>query len=218
MALYHVKNLGRGRVHLYQDIISQIRKSISSDNQQLIGAFKGLLSTISAKDKYTHAHSERVSSYAVMIGKAMNLSLDEISVLEYAGLLHDIGKIEIPKTVLNKKDCLTDDEKIIIRQHPVFSENILEPLEDIDNLIDYVRHHHEKLNGSGYPDGLSGTEISLGARILCVADSFDAMISERPYSRRKTTEEAIMELKQYSGTQFDPEIVAIFSAAMNPAY
>lgn len=218
MALYHAKNLGRGRVHLYQDVISQIRKSISSDNQQLIGAFKGLLSTISAKDKYTHAHSERVSSYAVMIGKAMNLSLDEISVLEYAGLLHDIGKIEIPKTVLNKKDCLTDDEKIIIQQHPIFSENILEPLEDIDNLIDYVRHHHEKFDGSGYPDGLSGKEISLGARILCVADSFDAMISERPYSRRKTTEEALMELKQHSGTQFDPEIVDIFSSAMNPAY
>ncbi len=218
MALYHAKNLGKGRVHLYQDIISQIRKNISSDNQQLIGAFKGLLSTISAKDKYTHAHSERVSSYAVMIGKAMNLSNNELSVLEYAGLLHDIGKIEIPKTLLNKHGSLTDDEQVIIRQHPVYSENILEPLEDIDNLMDYVRHHHERFDGLGYPDGLSGTEISLGARILCVADSFDAMISERPYSRRKTTEEALRELRRYSGTQFDPEIVDIFSATINPAY
>lgn len=218
MALYHAKNLGRGRVHLYQDIISQIRKNLSSDNQQLIGAFKGLLSTISAKDKYTHAHSERVSSYAVMIGKAMNLSLSEITVLEYAGLLHDIGKIEIPKTLLNKNESLTEDEQILIRQHPVYSENILEPLEDIDNLMDYVRHHHEKFDGSGYPDGLSGKEISLGARILCVADSFDAMISERPYCKRKTTEEALLELKQYSGTQFDPEIVDIFYTTMNPKY
>ena len=147
MALYHAKNLGRGRVHLYQDIISQIRKNLSSDDQQLIGAFKGLLSTISAKDKYTHAHSERVSSYAVMIGKAMNLSLDEITVLEYAGLLHDIGKIEIPKSLLNKNERLTEDEQDIIRQHPIYSENILEPLEDIDNLVDYVRHHHEKSDG-----------------------------------------------------------------------
>ncbi len=218
MALYHAKNLGKGRVHLYQDIISQIRKNINSDNQQLIGAFKGLLSTISAKDKYTHAHSERVSSYAVLIGKAMNLSNNELSVLEYAGLLHDIGKIEIPKTLLNKHGILTDDEQDIIRQHPVYSENILEPLEDIDNLMDYVRHHHERFDGSGYPDGLAGYEISLGARILCVADSFDAMISERPYSKRKTTEEALHELRLYSGTQFDPEIVDIFSAAMNPAY
>lgn len=218
MALYHAKNLGKGRVHLYQDIISQIRKNINSDNQQLIGAFKGLLSTISAKDKYTHAHSERVSSYAVLIGKAMNLSNNELSVLEYAGLLHDIGKIEIPKSLLNKHGSLTDDEQLIIRQHPVYSENILEPLEDIDNLMDYVRHHHERYDGLGYPDGLVGNEISLGARILCVADSFDAMISERPYSRRKTTEEALQELRLYSGTQFDPEIVDIFSAAMNPAY
>lgn len=218
MALYHAKNLGRGRVHLYQDIISKIRKNLSSDDQQLIGAIKGLLSTISAKDKYTHAHSERVSSYAVMIGKAMNLSINEITVLEYAGLLHDIGKIEIPKTLLNKNESLTEDELLIIRQHPVYSENILEPLEDIDNLLDYVRHHHEKFDGSGYPDGLSGDEISLGARILCIADSFDAMISERPYCKRKNTEEAIMELRQYSGTQFDPAIVDIFSELMIPKY
>jgi len=214
MALYHAKNLGRGRVHLYQDIISQIRKNLSSDNQQLIGAFKGLLSTISAKDKYTHAHSERVSSYAVMIGKAMNLSLDQITVLEYAGLLHDIGKIEIPKSLLNKNESLTEDEQLIIRQHPIYSENILEPLEDIDNLIDYVRHHHEKFDGSGYPDGLAGEEISLGARILCVADSFDAMVSERPYCKRKTTEEALLELRKHSGTQFDPKIVDIFCSIM----
>lgn len=214
MALYHAKNLGRGRVHLYQDIISQIRKNLSTDNQQLIGAFKGLLSTISAKDKYTHAHSERVSSYAVMIGKAMNLSLNEITVLEYAGLLHDIGKIEIPKSLLNKNESLTEDEQLIIRQHPIYSENILEPLEDIENLMDYVRHHHEKFDGSGYPDGLAGEEISLGARILCVADSFDAMVSERPYCKRKTTEEALMELKKYSGTQFDPKIVDIFCSVM----
>jgi len=218
MALYHAKNLGRGRVHLYQDIISQIRKNLSSDNQQLIGAFKGLLSTISAKDKYTHAHSERVSSYAVIIGKAMSLSLDEITVLEYAGLLHDIGKIEIPKSLLNKNSSLTYDEQLIIRQHPVYSENILEPLEDIDNLLDYVRHHHERFDGSGYPDGLACNEISLGARILCVADSFDAMISERPYCKRKTTEDALMELKMYSGSQFDPEIVDIFCEAMSPSY
>ena len=218
MALYHAKNLGRGKVHLYQDIISQIRKNLSSDNQQLIGAFKGLLSTISAKDKYTHAHSERVSSYAVMIGKAMDLSLDEITVLEYAGLLHDIGKIEIPKSLLNKNESLTEDEQLIIRQHPIYSENILEPLEDIDNLIDYVRHHHEKFDGSGYPDGLVGEEISLGARILCVADSFDAMVSERPYCKRKTTEEALTELKKHAGTQFDPKIVDIFCSIMETSY
>lgn len=214
-ALYHAKNLGKDKVHLYQDALMQIRKNISSDHQQLIGIFKGLLSTISAKDKYTHGHCERVAAYAVLIAEAMKLSAKEISIIQCAGLLHDIGKIEIPKHILNKKEKLTDDEISYLRQHPVYSENILEPLEDMDKLTDYVRHHHERFDGTGYPDGLKGTEISLGARILCVADSFDAMVSDRPYSKSMTMEQAFNELENNAGTQFDPEIVKIFIKAMD---
>jgi HD-GYP domain-containing protein (c-di-GMP phosphodiesterase class II) len=98
----------------------------------------------------------------------------------------------------------------LLRQHPVYSQNILEPLEGMDKLTDYVRYHHERYDGSGYPDGLAGEEISLGARILCVADSFDAMISERPYSKKMTMEQALKELEKNAGTQFDPKIVKIF--------
>ncbi len=209
-ALYHAKNLGKDTIHFYQDVMKQIRKGISSDHQQLIGAFKALLSTISAKDKYTLGHSERVSVYAVKIGEALGLSPKDISILQYAGLLHDIGKIEIPKSILNKTEQLTDEEFALIRLHPVYSENILEPLNDLGELLLYVRHHHERFDGKGYPDGLAGKQISLGARILCVADSFDAMLSERPYRPRKTTTIAIEELKRCSGSQFDPEIVRIF--------
>lgn len=210
MALYHAKNLGKDRVHFYQSIIQNLHKNISSNHQQLIGAFKGLLSTISAKDKYTLGHCERVATYAVMIGEAMNLSLNEITTLQYAGLLHDIGKIEIPKTILSKLGPLKPDEFEYIKMHPVYSANILEPLEDMNHLVRHVRHHHERFDGTGYPDHLAGEEISLGARILCIADSFDAMLSERPYSKSMSLNDSVAELERCSGTQFDPKIVKIF--------
>jgi diguanylate cyclase (GGDEF)-like protein len=214
MALYHAKNLGKDKIHFYQDVLSYIRKGISSDHQQLIGIFKALLSTISVKDKYTLAHCERVSSYVVIIGELLNLSEREITILQYAGLLHDIGKIELPKSVLNKREPLTEEEYAQIRMHPVYSENIVEPLENMDQLRDFIRHHHERYDGQGYPDGLSGDEISLGARILCIADSFDAMMSERPYCPSMSQEQAVQELQRCSGTQFDPRIVKIFVKAV----
>lgn len=213
MALYHSKNLGKDKIHFYQDVLEKLKKHISSDHQNMIGVFKALLSTISAKDKYTRGHCERVANYSVMIGKALNLSIKDISTLQYAGLLHDIGKVEVPKLILSKTGNLTDQELDIIRQHPVYSANILEPL-SMNQLIDYVLHHHERYDGNGYPHRLSGESISLGARILCVADSFDAMLSERPYSSSMNIDEAFSELEKNSGTQFDPEIVKVFIKAM----
>lgn len=209
MALYQAKNMGEDKINFYQDIMLQIHKSMKSD-EQMIGAFKGLLSTITAKDKYTVGHCERVASYAVMIGEAMRLEFSEVQTLLYAGLLHDIGKIELPKSVLNKIGRLTDEEYELIRQHPIHSANILEPLSSMGNLVDYVRHHHERYDGKGYPDGLAGEQISLGSRILCVADSFDAMVSDRPYRKSMSVEEAFMELERCAGTQFDPRITKLF--------
>ncbi|TYQ18407.1 UNVERIFIED_CONTAM: diguanylate cyclase (GGDEF)-like protein [Acetivibrio alkalicellulosi] len=214
MALYHSKNQGKNTIHFYQDVIKQLRKNISLDHQQLIGVFRALLSTISAKDRYTLGHSERVSSYCVMIGEALGLSLKDISTLQYAGLLHDIGKIEIKKSVLNKKGFLTAKELDHIRLHPIYSANILEPLKDMDSLIDFVLHHHERYDGKGYPNGLKGQQISLGARILCVADSFDAMMSERPYSKSISIDEAFVELEKNADSQFDPYIVNLFISTM----
>jgi diguanylate cyclase (GGDEF)-like protein len=213
-ALYQAKNMGEDKVNLYQDIMMLIHKNIKSD-QQMVGMFKGLLSTINVKDKYTFGHCERVSSYAVMVGEEMGMDQKEIQTLLHAGLLHDIGKIELPKSVLNKTACLSEDEMRFVSQHPIHSAHILEPLSSTDNLIDYVIHHHERFDGKGYPDGLRGEEISIGARILCVVDCFDAMVSERPYRRSMTIEEAVLELKRCSGSQFDPEIVQIFVNAMS---
>ncbi|HEY9062917.1 MAG TPA: diguanylate cyclase [Pseudobacteroides sp.] len=214
MALYHSKNLGKNKVHFYQDVISRIRKGISKDHQHLIGVFKTLLSTISAKDTYTLGHSERVSTYAVMIGEALNLSINEISTLQYAGLLHDIGKIEIPKTVLNKSGSLDYEEFELIKMHPVYSANILESLSGMDELVTFVKHHHEKYDGTGYPSGLYGNQISLGSRILCIADSFDAMISERPYCSAMNTDDALRELERCAGQHFDPDLVELFVSVM----
>lgn len=213
MALYHSKNLGKDNIHFYQDVLEKLKKNISSDHQHMIGVFKALLSTISAKDKYTRGHCERVAHYAVMIGEALNLSIKDISMLQYAGLLHDIGKVEVPKLILSKTGNLTEKERDIIRQHPVYSANILEPL-SMHQLIDYVMHHHERYDGLGYPHGLAGKSISLGARILCVADSFDAMLSERPYSSSMDMNTAFSELERHSGTQFDSEIVETFISVM----
>lgn len=210
MALYHSKNLGKNKIHFYQDVLLMLKKSISSDHQHMIGIFRTLLSTISAKDKYTLGHSERVSQYAVLIGKALSMNLKEISLLQYAGLLHDIGKIEVPKLILSKSGILSEEEFHIVKQHPLYSANILEPLNSMNQLIDYVIHHHERFDGLGYPHGLRGKSISLGARILCVADSFDAMISERPYSKSMDMNEAFSELQRHSGSQFDPDIVNVF--------
>lgn len=212
-ALYQAKNMGEDKVNLYQDIMLLVRENINSD-QQMVGVFKGLLSTINAKDKYTFGHCERVSSYAVMVGEAMEMSIKEIQTLFHAGLLHDIGKIELPKSVLNKSECLSEEEFKAVTQHPVHSAHIIEPLSNTENLIDYVMHHHERYDGTGYPDGLKGEEISLGARILCVVDCFDAMVSERPYRKSATIDEAVMELKRCSGTQFDPVVVQTFVNAM----
>ncbi|HEY9059893.1 MAG TPA: diguanylate cyclase [Pseudobacteroides sp.] len=213
MALYQSKNMGDDKVHFYQDIMLQIHKGMKSD-EQMVGVFKGLLSTIVAKDKYTFGHCERVSSYAVMIAEAMGLELKEIQAILYAGLLHDIGKIELPKSVLNKIGRLTSEEFDLVRQHPVNSANILQPLSGIDNLIDYVIHHHERYDGKGYPHGIEGENISLGARILCVADSFDAMVSDRPYRKSMSIEEAFLELEKCSGSQFDPKIASLFVRLM----
>lgn len=210
MALYHAKNQGKDKIHFYQDVVKAMRKEVQWDHQQMIGAFKALLSTISAKDKYTLGHSERVSAYACLIGEALGFPPQDISTLQYAGLLHDIGKIEIPKAVLNKRESLNEEDIIMVHAHPVYSQNILEPLEGMDQLLDFVRHHHERFDGGGYPDGIIGEEISLGARILSVADSYDAMLSDRPYSKSISKEQAIKELQRCAGTQFDPGVVNAF--------
>ncbi|MEO0137368.1 MAG: HD-GYP domain-containing protein [candidate division WOR-3 bacterium] len=166
--------------------------------------------TIDAKDKYTAGHSLRVAEYAVRIARRLNLEERQIELLRKACLLHDIGKIGIPDGVLNKKSPLTDKERSYIFRHPILGKEILSQMSEFHEILDIIYFHHEHYNGSGYPHGLKEDEIPLLARILAVADAYDAMLSERPYRPPKTKLEAIKELLNFSGKQFDPYVVEKF--------
>ena len=171
---------------------------------------KALAQAIEAKDPYTHGHSARVVEYTVLIAQKLDLQEEEKELLKYAAMLHDIGKIGVRGIVLNNPKGLTGEEYDEIKKHPLVGESIIKPIELLQPIRPLIRHHHEWYNGKGYPDGLSGENIPLGARILAVADAYDAMKSDRPYRKALTDETVIRELKRGSGTQFDPEIVEIF--------
>lgn len=169
-----------------------------------------LTSAIDAKDHYTNRHSQHVCEYATAVAKDLNLCEEEIKNLERACKLHDIGKIGIEDNILTKPDKLTPEEWDIMKTHPSKSAEILRPLAFLNEVIKLVEQHHERYDGTGYPSSKKAEEISLGARIITVVDSFDAMFTDRPYRKALTKEAAILELKKGSGTQFDPKVVEIF--------
>ena len=174
---------------------------------------KTLVVMSDTKDLYTRAHSERIGANSLLIADELNINKIEKETLRLAAILHDIGKIWIPEEILNKASTLTAEELENIRKHPETGAKIIGNIKNLEEVVYGVRHHHERFDGKGYPDGLSGKQIPLMARILCVADSFDAMISPRPYRDSHGREKAINELKNGSGTQFDPEIVEAFLKA-----
>ncbi len=171
---------------------------------------KALAKAIEVKDPYTHGHSERVTEYALMIAEEMGLDDREKQNIKYAATLHDIGKIGIAGKVLNKPGALTDEEYMHVKTHPLLGDTIVEPVEFLQGPRPLILHHHERYDGRGYPDGLKGEEIPLGARIITVADSFEAMRSDRPYRKALTFEDAKSELIRNAGTQFDPHVVETF--------
>ncbi len=175
-----------------------------------LGTVKSLSSAIDAKSKWTAGHSERVTRYALDIGKGMGLDEKVLKDIEIGGLLHDIGKLGTYEVILDKPGKLTDEEFNLIRQHPVKGAEILSPIKQLKGIIPVVRHHHEFYNGKGYPDGLKGEGIPLMARIMCVADSVDAMGADRPYRKGRPMDEIIAEVKRCSGTQFDPKVSEVF--------
>ncbi|MBD3349663.1 MAG: response regulator [Candidatus Eisenbacteria bacterium] len=194
--------------------VQERTKQLHEANEELrrlfMGSIKALAQALEAKDEYTQGHSERVSEIAIGIGRYLSLSEKDISDIWLAGLLHDIGKIGVREAVLNKPGKLNDEEWKSIQNHPVMAERILCPIEELTAVISIVRHHHERFDGSGYPDGLSGSDIPLGARILTVADAYDALTSRRPYRDALSVEDALSVLEDASGTQFDPVIVRAF--------
>jgi diguanylate cyclase (GGDEF)-like protein/putative nucleotidyltransferase with HDIG domain len=200
----------------YQKYFQDVMLKGDGEGPSLLDTVTALANTVDAKDHYTRGHSQTVSRLASQIARQMGLAENLIEEVRLGGILHDIGKIGVPETVLNKSTRLTAEEYELMKSHTLLGAQILEPLrvKAIESIRGIVRHHHEMVDGKGYPDGLKGAHIPLGARIITVADCFDTMISERAYKPGRTMQEAIEELRRCSGSQFDPEIVEAFIRSM----
>ena len=175
-----------------------------------LGTAEALAAALEAKDSYTATHASSIAEWAVEVGREFGLDDDALRDLRYGAIFHDIGKIAIPDAILNKPGPLTVGEFEVIKRHPIVGENILAPVPFLDQVRRIVRHDHERWDGSGYPDGLQGRQIPIGARIVLVVDSFHAMISDRPYRAGMSAESARLELRSGAGTQFDPDVVDAF--------
>lgn len=186
------------------------RRKIKEDLQRMfVEMVKSFSSALDARDSYTVDHSKRMANSSRLIAERLHLSGKDIETIVLCALLHDIGKIGISDKILSKPSRLTPEEFDRVKCHPLISERILKPIAALKSTLRVIRHHHERYDGKGYPDGLKGRSIPLGARILAACDAYDAMISERPYRSALSVNKALEEMKKNSGTQFDPKIAAI---------
>ena len=204
VAQYHVARLEKEQHKIALEALEQLD----------LGTLTALARAIDAKSAWTAGHSERVTNLALKIGHAMDLPAKSLEILHRGGLLHDIGKIGTPLTVLDKPGKLEPEEMQIMRDHVKIGVHILEPIPCFREALPIVAQHHEWFDGSGYPAGLAGENISLHARILAVADCYDAMVSNRPYREGLPKQEAIEILRQRSGKQFDPLLIEVFTRLM----
>ena len=209
-------NFNRHDLKVMQGLASAAAMVIENKgmHNELMNAYKGtvkaLVSLADAKETSGGGHSRRVMEYAIMGAREIPLPMEEEQTLEYAALLHDIGKLSLPDEILNKAESLTDEEWQMVRTHPVVGYNLLKDIPFIKDASTFILYHHEKYNGTGYPDGIAGKEISLGGRILAVADVFDALVSDRPYRKGMRLERTIEIIKEDSGKHFDPNVVQAF--------
>ena len=198
---------------LLQALTSMISSAVSNARMEerqhatFVRTLESLATALEARDVYTQGHSQRVCEVSLLLGERMGFGPEAVEELRIGTVLHDIGKIGVPDEILNKRARLTDQEFAVMKQHPVIGYEICKPLMLSDGVLMIIRNHHEKLDGSGYPDGLKGGELPLSLRIVCVADAFDAMSSSRPYRGVMTQESVLAELSKCAGTQFDPVIV-----------
>ncbi len=198
-----------------QVLIALSNSTLVEDLERLnIGTLEALARTVDAKSTWTAGHSERVTDLSIKIARVLGYNRTEIDVLQRAAFLHDIGKIGVPSSILDKPDRLTDEEFKLIKEHPLIGWRILEPIETYSDVLHIIAQHHEKFNGKGYPFGISGDEIVLGARILAVADVYDAVISDRPYRDGWVKEKAVNMIKEEAGKHFDPMVVDAFLSAV----
>ncbi len=187
-----------------------IKLAYSKLNMTYKSTILAISKAIDARDQYTAGHSERVSKISLAIGQALNLPNEQLETLELAALFHDVGKIGIPDYILNKPSRLTDEEFNKIKEHPSIGVDILKTIDFLSQALPIILHHHERFDGGGYPNGIKGEDIPFESRIICVADSYDAMTSNRPYRNGLPHEVAVSELLKYKNIQFDSNIVDVF--------
>ncbi len=192
-----------------EELIARLRESF-------LGTAEALANALEAKDDYTANHAGEVADLAVSVGRELGLDPSELEDLRYGAIFHDIGKIAIPDSILNKPGPLDPDEVEVMRRHPEIGAQIVAPIPHLSEQVkSMVLHDHERFDGEGYPAGLAGEAIPLGARIILVVDSFHAMISDRPYRKAMARSEAVAEIERHSGSQFDPRVVAAFLAVIS---
>nr|WP_307989094.1 diguanylate cyclase [uncultured Niameybacter sp.] len=209
-ALYRAKFFDKNRVEPYSSILDELEKNISKEDLDVLNSIKTLVNMINIKDRYTYGHVERVVLYSKRLAETLGLTEMDKRTLVCGAYIHDVGKIDINESILIKRMPLTDDEWEKLREHPIKGEETIKYVNCLQQARPLVRHHHERYDGTGYPDKLKGEEIPYLARVLTVVDSFDAMTSNRVYNTRKSYAEAIVELERCKGTQFDPLITDAF--------
>jgi len=219
-ALYRAKEEGKNRADVYRPDVIELaelkRLADAKDRVARLRAAASLASAVDARDAYAGNHSQRVAELAVRLAARIGLSRDELELTQLAGSLHDLGKLALPENLLCKPEPLTAPEWTVLKEHASLGSRMLESL-GIGSVADWVLHHHERWDGTGYPDGLAGTEIPLGARILFVADAFDAMTSDGLYGKPSSADDALSEVVLCAGTQFDPSVVEALTAELNSA-
>jgi putative two-component system response regulator len=230
--------INTGKIYMYikkpwnpNEVLNVVGKALekyklNEDHKELISDFKDLFTgTISAitealdaKDPFTFGRSKRVCYYSIEIAKKLGLSIDELSKIEIAGLLHDIGMIGISEQILNKSENLSDEEYDLIKTHVEQGVKILGDIKQFSSIIDLIKYHHERYDGNGYPYGLSGNDIPIGANIIAIADTYDGLVSDRAYRKSLSHEEAVRNIKNGAKTQFYPEVVEAFTSIIDDAY
>jgi len=191
-----------------REVFKQERARARELRRSYVATVRALSNAVEARDAYTGQHAERVAAYGLRIGRAVGLDVDPQT--EFGFLLHDVGKVGVPDSILFKAATLSPEEYALVTRHPVIGSEILRGVDFLAEAIAVVRHHHERWDGDGYPDGLRGTEIPLSARVFAVADALDALTTERPYRPAVGWAEARAEIGRCSGSQFDPDVVAAY--------
>ncbi len=189
---------------------NELKQSYEKLSELYRSVIRAITNAIDARDKFTSGHSQRVAEYTVAFANYLALDSETVDQLEIAALLHDIGKLGVPESIINKTEKLTQEEINLIQQHPIIGEKIVHDIDVLQNTIDVIKYHHEQYSGKGYPSGLSMNQIPYAARIVAITDAYDAMTSDRPYRKALSKDKAISEIYMYKGIQFDPDLALKF--------